>query len=236
MKMTAQKKLDEFTGKSVIVTGASEGIGRALCLALAPQRPKLTLAARNEKRLAQLKGEVEALGAEALVVSTDVGDREQCRALVEAAVEKFGALDVLVNNAGMGQWTLFEQIDDLAFYEDIMRINFLSGVYCTHYALPHIKKTGGRIAAVAIMLCRQWVAWIDPKDDSTAERFDCLGFADLLCDVHDESCDWEDLRMLLKLSGEGATGYGIRAGGAIRIDPGGAIEIISGKVDRIVQK
>lgn len=92
------------------------------------------------------------------------------------------------------------------------------------------------LSAGAIMLCRQWVAWRDPKDDSTAERFDCLGFADLLCDVHDESCDWEDLRMLLKLSGEGATGYGIRAGGAIRIDPGGAIEIISGKVDRIINK
>jgi peptidase E len=92
------------------------------------------------------------------------------------------------------------------------------------------------LSAGAIMLCRQWVAWVDPKDDATAGRFDCLGFADLLCDVHDESCDWEDLRMLLKLSGEGATGYGIRAGGAIRIDPGGAIEIISGKVDRIVQK
>lgn len=92
------------------------------------------------------------------------------------------------------------------------------------------------LSAGAIMLCRQWVAWSDSEDDSTARLFDCLGFADLFCDVHDESCDWEDLRMLLKLSGEGAIGYGIRTGGALRVDPGGAIEIISGKVDRLVQR
>lgn len=92
------------------------------------------------------------------------------------------------------------------------------------------------LSAGAIMLCRQWVAWRDPKDDATAERFDCLRFADLYCDVHDESCDWEDLRMLLRLSGEGAAGYGIRAGGAIRIDPGREPEVISGKIDRLVQR
>ncbi|MDD5224737.1 MAG: Type 1 glutamine amidotransferase-like domain-containing protein [bacterium] len=92
------------------------------------------------------------------------------------------------------------------------------------------------LSAGAIMLCRQWVAWSDSEDDSTARYFDCLGFADLICDVHDESCDWEDLRMLLKLSPADTVGYGIRTGGALRVDPDGAIEIISGKVDRIVQK
>ena len=92
------------------------------------------------------------------------------------------------------------------------------------------------LSAGAIMLCRQWVAWRDPKDDTTAGLFDCLGFADLCCDMHDESCDWEDLRMLLQLSGEGATGYGIRAGGAIRVDPDGKVEVISGKIDKLVQR
>jgi len=92
------------------------------------------------------------------------------------------------------------------------------------------------LSAGAIMLCRQWVAWSDSQDDSTAGLFDCLGFADLCCDVHDESGNWEDLRMLLKLSGEAATGYGIRTGGAIRVEPGGEFEVISGKIDRLVQR
>jgi NADP-dependent 3-hydroxy acid dehydrogenase YdfG len=89
-----------FAGKVIVLTGASEGIGRAFALALAGQRPKLVLAARNRDRLESLATECRALGAEAHVVPTDVTDANACKTLVDESVARCGALDVLVNNAG----------------------------------------------------------------------------------------------------------------------------------------
>lgn len=138
-----------FEAKSIIVTGASEGIGRALCLALAPQKPLLALAARNTERLESLKAEVEALGAKALVVPTDVTEESSCRALVAQSAAAFGGVDMLVNNAGGTMWTMFEEITDLTIFERLMRLNYLSAVYCTHHALPHLKARRGRIVGVS---------------------------------------------------------------------------------------
>ena len=73
------KDIPDLKGKVIIVTGASEGIGRALCLALAPQKPKLVLAARNQDRLKALKQEVESKGAGALVVPTDMLEQSSCK-------------------------------------------------------------------------------------------------------------------------------------------------------------
>lgn len=141
--------MSEFEAKSIIVTGASEGIGRALCLALAPQRPFLALAARNTDRLECLKAEVENHGAKALVIPTDITQESDCRALVENTVAAFGRLDMLVNNAGGTMWTLFEEITDLSIFERLMRLNYLGAVYCTYHALPYLKARRGRIVAVS---------------------------------------------------------------------------------------
>ncbi len=138
-----------FAQQVVIVTGASEGIGRALCLALAPQEPRLVLAARNRARLDSLAEEVRAQGAEALVVPTDVTDEAACRELVERSVEAFGGVDVLVNNAGATMWAPLEEIEDLSIFERLMRLNYLGAVYCTYYALAHLRRSQGRIVAVS---------------------------------------------------------------------------------------
>lgn len=139
----------EFTGKVIIITGASEGIGRALALALAPQKPKLVLAARNVARLEELKAEVEAAGASALIIPTDVTDQEACRSLIEKTVEALGGIDVLVNNAGGTMWTLLEEIQDLTIFERLMRLNYLGSVYPTFFAVPHLKRTKGRIVGIS---------------------------------------------------------------------------------------
>ena len=112
-----------FTDKVIVVTGASEGIGRALCLALAPQRPRLAIAARNEKRLNELMKEIESKGAQALIVPTDVTSEEACNRLIKATIEKWGSIDVLVNNAGRTMWTNFEDITDTSIFEKMMRLN-----------------------------------------------------------------------------------------------------------------
>ena len=138
-----------FQDKVIIITGASEGIGRALCLALAPQKPKLVLAARNTNRLEQLKEEVESTGASAIVVPTDVSEEKACKHLIEKTMSEFGRLDVLVNNAGQTMWTTLEDMTDTSIIEKLMRINYFSAAYCTYYALPHLIKSKGRMVGIS---------------------------------------------------------------------------------------
>jgi len=166
-----------FTDQVIVVTGASEGIGRALCLALADEKAKLVLAARNEVRLEELKKEVESKGGQAVVVPTDVTDEAACRRLVERAVAQWGGLNVLVNNAGVTMWTRFEEITDLSIFERLMRINYLGGVYCTHYALPHLKRTGGLVVAVASVA---GLTGVPTRTGYAASKHALFGFFDSL--------------------------------------------------------
>jgi short-subunit dehydrogenase len=138
-----------YAGKVVVVTGASQGIGKALCLELAPQRPRLVLAARDGPALEAGAADCRSRGAETLVVPTDVAEEAACRALVERAVDRFGGVDVLVNNAGMGMLARFEDVTDLSLYERLMRVNYLGSVYPTFYALPHLRKSRGQVVAVS---------------------------------------------------------------------------------------
>ena len=138
-----------FADKVIVVTGASQGIGRALCLELATQRPRLVLAARDQEALETVAALCRTRGAEALVVPTDVADASACRTLVERAVERFEALDVLVNNAGIGMLARFAEVTDLRPYERLMQVNYLGSVYPTHYALPHLLRARGQIVAVS---------------------------------------------------------------------------------------
>src|ERR687894_2790891 len=113
----------DLTGRTALVTGASRGIGRALAVGLARAGADVALSARDEARLAEVRGEVEALGRRAVVVPADVTDAEECARLAAQAIEGLGQLDVLVNNAGgssfMGPFT------ELRFrgWEKVMRLN-----------------------------------------------------------------------------------------------------------------
>jgi short-subunit dehydrogenase len=139
----------DYAGKVVVVTGASQGIGKALCLELATRRPRLVLAARDTVALSAVAEECGARGAETLVVPVDVSDRAACRRLVERTIERFSALDVLVNNAGIGMLGRFDEVSDLGSYERLMRVNYLGSVYPTFYALPHLKRARGQIVVVS---------------------------------------------------------------------------------------
>jgi short-subunit dehydrogenase len=138
-----------FSDQVIVITGASSGIGRALALELAAQHAKLVLAARDEERLADVAAACRQGGAETLVVPTDVTVQEQCGNLIARALERFGRLDVLVNNAGRAMWARFDELTNLGVMEDILRLNYLGSVYCTHFALPHLKQSRGLIVAVA---------------------------------------------------------------------------------------
>lgn len=98
-------------GEVVVITGASEGIGRALALDLARRNARLVLAARSAERLGKAAEACRQAGAEILTVVTDVSREDDCRALMEQTVGQFGRIDTLVANAGRTMWARFEEIE-----------------------------------------------------------------------------------------------------------------------------
>lgn len=138
-----------FTGKTILITGASEGIGRALALTLAAGGADLVLAARSMSRLQEAAAACAALGAQVEVVATDVARAEDCLHCVTRAVARFGRLDILVNNAGITMWARLDEISDFAVYERLMAVNVLGTVRMTAAALPHLKTSRGLLVGVA---------------------------------------------------------------------------------------
>ncbi|MGJ7918663.1 SDR family oxidoreductase [Massilia sp. LXY-6] len=164
----------------VVITGGSDGIGAEIARRLAARDGSgvaLVLAARDKDKLDQVAGQCMALGAQALAVPTDVADREQCRRLVAAAIERFGRIDVLVNNAGRSAHALFEEVPDLAWYEELMRINLWGSVWCTQAALPHLKAAQGRIVAVSSLA---GLVGVPGRTAYSASKFAMTGFFEAL--------------------------------------------------------
>jgi short-subunit dehydrogenase len=169
--------MSSMQGKTVIITGASAGIGEELAVVLASRGANLVLAARGEEALARVKQRCEQAGGRAISVGTDVADPEACRRMVERAVEAFGGVDVLVNNAGVSMWARFEEIQDLSLFERIMRVNYLGAVYCTHAALPHIKARRGLLVAISSLAGKTGVP---ARTAYSASKHAMQGFFDAL--------------------------------------------------------
>ncbi len=135
-------------GKTAVITGSSRGIGRSIALAFADEGCNVVLCARGEERLRETEKEVKAAGVETLAVVADVTRPEDIERLVSAAIERFGHIDVLVNNAGGGPAG-----DDEAAWERSYRINLLSAVLATNAVVPHMREQGGgcivHIASIA---------------------------------------------------------------------------------------
>jgi len=138
-----------FNENVVIITGASAGIGKELALQLAEQGAWLTLAARDQNRLEKLADECRQRGARALVVPTDVSEEIQCKNLIEQTEEEYGRIDTLINNAGVSMFSRFDQIQDIDFIRNIMKINYMGSVCTTYYALPYLKASKGRLVGIS---------------------------------------------------------------------------------------
>ena len=132
----------ELKDKVALVTGASRGIGKRIALALAAEGAKLCICARSEDTLKEAAGEIEGKGGEVKAVAQDVTTPVGAEAVVTAAKERFGGVDVLINNVGGSKWTPFVEIDDQE-WNDIINLSFLSAVRVTRAAMPSMEQRGG---------------------------------------------------------------------------------------------
>ncbi len=136
---------NKFKGKTVVITGASSGIGHALAREFSSLGANVVLGARSVEKLEELAATLPSPSAISLC---DVTKEQDCRELIELAVERFGGVDVLINNAGISMRAAFDTVD-LDVLRRLMDVNFWGTVYCTKYALPYIQKSKGSIVGVS---------------------------------------------------------------------------------------
>jgi len=138
-----------FAGKACIVTGATSGIGRAIALELASQRADLLLIGRNEKRGCEALAELRSLGAAASFMAADVAQPESARAVVESALDAYGRIDVLVNNAGiLINGTALDCTDE--DWDRVMQVNVSAAFRLARAVLPQMLQQGsGSIVNIA---------------------------------------------------------------------------------------
>lgn len=135
-------------GRVAVVTGASSGIGKACALGFVERGAKVVLAARRVDRLADLVALIESMGGEAIAVATDVTDEAAIANLFARAVERFGTVDVLINNAGIAENTPVDQAS-LEHWNNVIATNLTSAFLCSKHAWPIFKRAGrGRIINV----------------------------------------------------------------------------------------
>jgi len=134
--------LYEIKDKVSIVTGSGRGIGKAIAIRLAKEGAKIIINAK--KGLDEARETTKLIndaGGEAIYVMADVGTREGCKLLVKKAIEQFGKLDILINNAGVALYSLFENLSD-ALIDKQISADLKSVIYCSQEAIPFMKKGG----------------------------------------------------------------------------------------------
>jgi NAD(P)-dependent dehydrogenase (short-subunit alcohol dehydrogenase family) len=135
----------ELDGKTAIVTGAGQGIGRGVALVLARRGAAVTLTGRTKEKLDAVVGEIEAAGGRALAVVGDVGHRSDVHAIVEATVKVFGGIDILINNAQTSKpgLTVAGLSDD--DFEVVFRSGAMGTLYVMQACYPYLKAGGGAV-------------------------------------------------------------------------------------------
>ena len=138
--------MDQIQGKVVVITGGSDGIGKALVELYLHKGAKVATCARNYQKLYQLQA--AHTGKPLFIHATDVSKEIDCKGFINAVIKEFGTIDILINNAGVSMRALVQDVD-LDTIRRVMDINFWGTVYCTKFALDHIVKNKGTIVGVS---------------------------------------------------------------------------------------
>ncbi|WP_338793832.1 SDR family oxidoreductase [Bernardetia sp. MNP-M8] len=165
-----------FDNKVVIITGGTSGIGRACAEAFGKEGAKIVITGRNSKKLKEAQDFLENQHIEVLPLQLDVSKESDNKELAEKTVEKFGKIDILINNAGISMRALFKDLD-LSVLKSLMDINFWGTVYATKYCIPHIIKTKGSIVGISSIA---GFRGLPARTGYSASKFAMQGFLEAL--------------------------------------------------------
>lgn len=170
--------LRQIRGQSVVITGASSGIGRETARAFAAAGARVVVAGRREERLRELVSEIERLGGDAFAVPTDVAEVAQVERLIDQAMARYGQVDTLVNNAGVGITARFDD-QSLADFRRVMEVNFWGAVYGCKAVVPQMRRqsSGGVIINVSSILGKRGMPF---ETAYCASKFALAGFSEAL--------------------------------------------------------
>jgi NAD(P)-dependent dehydrogenase (short-subunit alcohol dehydrogenase family) len=137
-----------FTQRTVVVTGAAGGLGRSLCLRFAAAGARIAALDLDPLGLQSLDGELAALGADFFSQTCDITDELTCMRAMLAIKQRFGQIDVLINNAGISHRSLLAQTAPQVIRK-VMAVNFFGALHCTHAALPALRQSRGQIIVIS---------------------------------------------------------------------------------------
>src|SRR5687768_1679729 len=135
-----------FRDKVVVITGGTDGIGKALIDALVPLGAKIATCGRNHDKLYSLQMQYSNVGIHAMMC--DVSHEKDCQRFIESTVNEFGGIDILINNAGISMRALVKDLD-VDVIRKVMDVNFFGSVYCTKFALPYIIERKGSVVGIS---------------------------------------------------------------------------------------
>jgi dehydrogenase/reductase SDR family member 7B len=163
-------------GKVVVITGGSSGIGKALAEAFGRRGSHILITGRNADELLKAVDELKAKGITAAGFQADVSQEEDNRRMAQQAVTLYGAIDVLINNAGISMRALFEEVD-LSVVKKVMDINFYGVLYATKYCLPEIKRNKGSVIGISSIA---GFRGLPGRTGYSASKFALNGFLEVL--------------------------------------------------------
>jgi NAD(P)-dependent dehydrogenase (short-subunit alcohol dehydrogenase family) len=156
----------DLTGKVALVTGGSKGLGRAMAQALARAGADVAIASRTQRDLDEAAAEIQAAGRRVLAATADVSEEASIQRLVRRVLDRFGQIDVLVNNAGVeGQGAVTEM--DADYWDRVMRVNLRGPMLCCKHVGPHmIERRSGKVINVASVLATRVARYMAPYSAS----------------------------------------------------------------------
>jgi len=162
--------------KVVIITGGSSGIGKALAERFGEGGSKVVITGRHKEQLDQAVASLKGKGIDVLPVVADASIESDCARVVESAVEAYGRIDVLINNAGISMRALFEDLQ-IDVFKKVMEVNFFGMVYTTKYALPYIIRSKGSVVGISSVNGRRATP---ERSAYSASKFAMIGFLESL--------------------------------------------------------
>ncbi len=162
--------------KVVVITGGSSGIGRALATEFGAKGSKILITGRNESQLSETVQSLQKQGIQIQGFVADVSKEEDNKAMAEAAINHYGRIDILINNAGITMRALFEDCD-LEVIKKVMDINFYGVLYATKYCLPEILKNEGSVVGLSSIA---GFRGLPGRTGYSASKFALNGFLEVL--------------------------------------------------------